>query len=161
MQRHIRISIWSVIVITGAVALTAILGSLFTSGNRDWYERLSYPSFKPPDWVIPIAWNIIFLCSIIALILVWNTRPHSSTTRWVVWAAVLNATVNIAWSALFFGNRLILPAVFDSALLFLTTVALIVLAWPINRIAAVLFIPYAAWVAFATVLTWGIWVLNR
>jgi len=76
-------------------------------------------------------------------------------------AFVLNAVINVAWSALFFGNRLILPAVFDAGLLFLSVLLIMILAWPISWIASLLLIPYAGWVAFATALTWAIYQLNR
>ncbi len=36
-----------------------------------------------------------------------------------------------------------------------TTIALIVRAWPLSRLAALLLVPYALWVAFATALTWA------
>jgi tryptophan-rich sensory protein len=41
-----------------------------------------------------------------------------------------------------------------------TTVALVVRAWAVSRLAAVLLVPYALWVAFAIALTWAIWARN-
>ena len=38
--------------------------------------------------------------------------------------------------------------------------AFIALRWRADRLAALLFMPYAAWVAFATVLNWSIYRLN-
>ncbi|MCW5701051.1 tryptophan-rich sensory protein [Bradyrhizobium sp.] len=38
--------------------------------------------------------------------------------------------------------------------------AFIALQWRTDRIAALCFVPYAAWVAFATVLNWSIYRLN-
>ena len=34
-----------------------------------------------------------------------------------------------------------------------TTLALVVLAWPLSRLAASLLVPYAMWIAFASALT--------
>jgi translocator protein len=39
-------------------------------------------------------------------------------------------------------------------------VATIRLFWPLDRLAAALLVPYAAWVAFATALNAAIWRLN-
>jgi len=156
-----RISPASVIVTIAAVVGVAMFGSYFTGMNRDWYHRLAFPTWKPPDWAIPVAWNIIFVLSAVSIILIWNVRPRTGLTYWTMGAFVLNAVINVAWSALFFGNRLILPAVFDAGLLFLSVLLIMVLAWPISRIAALLLIPYAGWVAFATALTWAIYQLNR
>ena len=46
------------------------------------------------------------------------------------------------------------------ALLLLAIIAFIVTTWRQDRIASFLFIPYAAWVAFATALNGAIWLLN-
>jgi translocator protein len=39
-------------------------------------------------------------------------------------------------------------------------VAFVLRQWSADRLAAVLFIPYAAWVGFATVLNAALWMLN-
>jgi benzodiazapine receptor len=36
----------------------------------------------------------------------------------------------------------------------------IVMRWPRDRTTALLFTPYAAWVAFATLLNGSLWILN-
>lgn len=66
---------------------------------------------------------------------------------------MLNAILNVTWSALFFGNKLIFPAIYDALLLCLSVIFLVIAAWPISRIASLLLIPYALWVAFASFLT--------
>ena len=38
--------------------------------------------------------------------------------------------------------------------------ALVVRAWPVSRLASLLLVPYALWLAFATALTWAIWARN-
>ena len=45
-------------------------------------------------------------------------------------------------------------------MLLATIAALIRLTWPCNRAAALALVPYAAWVAFATALTWTIAAAN-
>lgn len=161
MARQLRISPVSVLVTVAAVFGVAAMGSYFTSMNRDWYDQLSYPTWKPPDWAIPIAWNIIFILAIVAIVLIWNARPRTTWTYLTIAAFALNGIINVSWSALFFGNRLILPAVIDAGMLFLSVLLIIGLAWRISRIGALLLIPYAGWVAFATALTWAIYQLNR
>lgn len=161
MSGELRVSWVSVVVIIAAVALAALLGSYYSGMNRDWYEQLTKPAWQPPNWAFPVAWNIIYLLVIVSLILIWNTRPHTGLTYWVTGAFVVNGVLNVLWSALFFGNRLILPAVYDAGLLALSVIFIIILAWPISRLASILLIPYAAWTSFATFLTGTIYLLNR
>jgi tryptophan-rich sensory protein len=44
------------------VAFIALAGSFFTSKNiPTWYSSLNFPPITPPNFVFPIAWNIIFI----------------------------------------------------------------------------------------------------
>ena len=49
----------------------------------------------------------------------------------------------------------------DIVLLWLTTVATVVLFYPIHVGAAWLLLPYLAWVTFAAALNFTVWRLNR
>jgi translocator protein len=52
-------------------------------------------------------------------------------------------------------------ATLDSALLAATMGTLVVVAWKIRRLAALLLVPYALWTVFATALSWRLWRMNR
>jgi translocator protein len=72
----------------------------------------------------------------------------------------LQLALNLTWSFLFFGARLIGAALAEIAVLLAAIVATLVLFWRVDRASGLLLVPYAAWVAFATVLTAAIWRLN-
>lgn len=105
-------------------------------------------------------WTIIFALTALSLILIWNARPRAGLTYVILAAAVVNGILNVGWSALFFGHRLIFPAIYDSALLCLSVIFIMILAWPISKTGSLLLIPYALWTAFATFLTYAIYRLN-
>jgi len=150
----------SVIIIAGFVILVAVVGSHYSVMNRDWYEALNKPSFQPPNWTFGVVWTALFILFAISLILIWNTQPHTKLHYVIMAAAVLNGILNVAWSALFFGNKLIFLAIYDAALLSLSVIFLVIAAWPVSRLAGLLLLPYALWTAFATYLTWTIHRLN-
>jgi tryptophan-rich sensory protein len=72
----------------------------------------------------------------------------------------LQLVLNGAWSYLMFGQKQINSALFDMSALWLVILAFIVIAWPIRRSAALLFVPYFLWVSFAAALNFEIWRLN-
>jgi benzodiazapine receptor len=68
--------------------------------------------------------------------------------------------LNFLWSPLFFTLHSIGGALLVVSLMLLSILAFIALRWNRDRVAALLFVPYAAWVAFATSLNAAIWWLN-
>lgn len=68
--------------------------------------------------------------------------------------------LNAAWSWLFFGWHLIGWALVEIVALLAAIVATIALFRRVSRAAALLLVPYAAWVTFAVLLNAAIWRLN-
>lgn len=149
------------ILIPIVVFLTAFIGSTLTNPNSSWYIALKLPSFAPPGYVIGMVWTVIFILCAISAIIMWNKIPHSTLFWWIIGLFIANAILNIGWSFLFFNQHLILASIFEMILLEASTIAIIILAWPLSRLAAALLLPYAAWVAFATFLTINILRLNK
>jgi tryptophan-rich sensory protein len=68
--------------------------------------------------------------------------------------------LNAAWSWAFFGLRNPALGLVVIVALLLAILVTIRLFWPLDRIAAWLLVPYAAWVGYATALNLAIWRLN-
>ena len=136
------------------VAIAAGFGSLYMPGP--WYEALARPSWTPPNWLFGPVWTVLYLMIAVAGWRVWKTQGLSPLLA--VW--FLSLLLNAAWSWIMFGQNQIGWALSDIVLLLITIFAFIVMAWPIDRIAAWLFVPYVAWVSFATALNFALWQLN-
>ncbi len=136
------------------VAAAAATGGQFEPG--DWYAALNRPSFTPPNWVFPIAWTILYVMIAFAGWRIWLAAGMSAPLA--VWTVGL--ILNAAWSYLMFGKHMIGAALVDIYALLAVIIAFIILAWPKDRLASALFIPYALWVSFASVLNFAIWQLN-
>ncbi|MFA6533716.1 MAG: TspO/MBR family protein [Patescibacteria group bacterium] len=138
----------------------AWFGSLITSRGMAWYRTINLPAWTPAGGVIGAVWTVIFLLATISALLVWNGhRPER--LAWIFGLFILNGLLNFAWSYLFFGQHLLGAAVWEAGALGLSVVGLIILIWPLSRLAAGLLLPYAAWVTFATYLTYNVWSLNK
>jgi translocator protein len=68
--------------------------------------------------------------------------------------------LNAAWSPVFFGARRPGWALVVIVLLLLAVAAMLAAFWRAHRAAALINVPYLAWVAFATVLNASIVALN-
>lgn len=134
----------------GTVFVVGFSGAVFMPG--DWYRTLDKPTWTPPDWLFGPAWTVLYLMIAVAGWLVW-WHDGFSLPLWL-WAA--NLAFNAAWSWLMFGKHRIGLALPDAGAMLATILLFIAAAWPVSAAAAMLFLPYLAWVAFATALNWSI-----
>ena len=54
--------VFSIIVLIGfigACLLAARIGAAYRPG--DWYERLAKPRWRPPNWLFPPTWAVLYL----------------------------------------------------------------------------------------------------
>lgn len=142
--------------------ITASLGSWLTNrGLATWYQTIKLPDWTPAGSVIGTVWTMIFVLSTISALIVWN-RHYKGKNFWLIIVFFLiNAGLNVLWSFLFFEAHLIGLAIFEAGLLGLSVIVLIILIWPLSVWAAILLLPYAFWVSFATYLTYNVWLLNK
>src|SRR3954451_20816696 len=151
-----------VALILSAVAATAGLGARATTPALDsrWYRRLDKPSWQPPGPVFGQVWTVVYALIVASMMFVRRNGARDVQQPLFVLFGT-NLALNLAWSLIFFRGRSPLAAGVEILVLEGTTVALVVRAWPMTRLAAMLLVPYALWLVFATALTWAIWARNR
>nr|WP_050628088.1 TspO/MBR family protein [Bradyrhizobium viridifuturi] len=136
-----------------------VLGAGFAIGylNRPdaWYAALSKPAFNPPNWVFAPVWSIVYLLIAVAG---WHVREQGSAFSWRLWLAQM--VLNFAWSPIFFGLHQPGVALAVIVALLSAIVAFQIATWNADRLSAILFAPYALWVAFASLLNFEIARLN-
>lgn len=135
-------------------------GSITSGGMEEWYNTLTLPSITPPGAFIGAVWTILYILTAISAIIVYNQGFRDTAWLLTVGMFILNAFLNIFWSYLFFGQHLLGLAVLEAGLLGLSVLLIIIFSWPISRLAALLLVPYLAWVSFATYLAYLIYRLN-
>jgi translocator protein len=142
--------------------LAGVAGSFFTdTGTGSWYaDELIKPWFVPPDEVFPIAWTTIFILMGIALYLVLGEGTGRTDVQIAVFLFFCQLGLNILWSYLFFTLKSPLFGFIEIIILWIFILAVTVSFYRINKRAGYLFLPYLAWVSFATVLTGTIYLLN-
>lgn len=148
-------------VVSVAIALAAgAIGGLATASSvATWYPSLNKPAFNPPNAVFGPVWTTLYILMAVAAWRVWRSGPAPGRRAALTLYGVQLA-LNLAWSLLFFGLRNPGLALGEVVLLLGSVVATATLFWRLDRPAGSMMIPYAAWVAFASLLNFEIWRLN-
>jgi benzodiazapine receptor len=139
-----------------AIALGGGLAIGVNNLPGEWYQSLAKPPFNPPNWIFGPAWSILYVLIGIAGARTWM-RGHLSVGM-LIWAGQM--VVNFLWSPFFFGLQMPPVALAIILVLWVLILAFIANRWNADRIAAWLFLPYLAWVSFATLLNGSIVYLN-
>ena len=141
------------------LAVAGIGGAVTATSVNSWYVGVNKPSFNPPNWVFAPVWTTLFLMMAISGWRLWRRRAMAGARKALA-AWWLQLALNLAWAFLFFGARAIGAALVEVVALLAAIIATMVLAWRVDRLAGALFVPYVAWVSFATVLNAALWRLN-
>jgi benzodiazapine receptor len=133
-------------------------GALIGAGTAPgaWYAALEKPWFNPPNWVFGPVWTVLYVMIAVAGWRIWRLRrTGGAMTAWWV-----QLGLNFLWSPVFFALQSPGWAIPIILAMIVSIVTFIRLAWDQDRIAAWLFVPYLAWVSYATLLNVSIWWLN-
>jgi tryptophan-rich sensory protein len=141
------------------LAASAVGGAATASSVGTWYQSLAKPPFNPPDWLFAPVWSLLFFMMAVAGWRVWR-RAGLRDARSALTLFALQLVLNMSWSIVFFGLRSIGAALVEIFVLLLAILATAAVFWQRDRVAGMLFIPYAAWVGFAAVLNAALWQLN-
>ncbi|GAB4124145.1 MAG: tryptophan-rich sensory protein [Rhodothalassiaceae bacterium] len=143
-----------------AAAFAAASSGAFFQIDGTWYRSLNAPFFRPPSWVFGPVWTVLYvLIAVAGMRLALRAEGVLAGAGLGLWA--LQMVLNALWTPVFFGARDMAGALMLIAFLFLCIVALVSVAMRVDRTAALLLLPYLAWVGFAAVLNGAFWWLNR
>ena len=143
------------VVALGMVVGTNVLGALpalLFASDTSWIDP---PWFYPPEILFPVVWTLLFTLMGLALFLVWRKRPGRDV-RIALGAFAGQFVLNLAWTPAFFGLQrpdLGLVVIVPLWLAICVTIAAFA---RVDRRAAVLLVPYLAWVSFAVLLNYAI-----
>ena len=151
---------------TALVAVVAIeliggfSGWLSNSGyGNGWFDGLQKPFFMPPGWAFGVVWPILYALLSVSVAMVL-AEPPSDRRRLALILFFAQLALNFVWSPIFFGAHDIPLAkwvIFAMAILAAAAAGQFL---RIRKTAALLMIPYLAWLVFAATLNISIEALN-
>lgn len=146
------------VILSEAVGLLA--GLLIRNGVEFYGQTAVQPPLAPPPWLFPVVWTILYALMGVGAGLVAQ-QPRSEAGDRSQNLMVAQLVVNFFWPLLFFNAR-----AYGFALLWLILLLVLVI-WmtlefrKVSPLAALLQIPYIAWLLFAVYLNAAVWYLNR
>jgi translocator protein len=139
------------------VFAAAALGAIASVNAASFYAQLNKPTWAPPASLFGPVWTVLYLMMGVSAWLVWRS---SGPRRAAIALFGLQLAANALWSWLFFAWHRGALAAAEVVVLLALIVFTVAAFWRRSRVAGALLLPYLAWVAFASVLTWAVWQRN-
>ncbi len=159
-------SILALVAFLAIAYAVAALGSLATLTHVDgWYADAEKVFWTPPNVVFGPVWTVLYGVMSVAAWLVWRERDRVDVRRPLT-LYVAQLVLNALWTPVFFAlyPTIGATALWIAAAIIVALDVMVLLTmlsfWRVRRVAAVLLIPYWAWVLYATTLDVGAAVLN-
>jgi len=145
------------LVLAGFIVIT-FCAPLLSIGSvpGEWYAALIKPEWNPPAWVFGPAWTLLYTLMAVAAWLVWRRVGFSRPLAFYFVQLVLNAV----WTPIFFGAHQLGWALAEIVVLWSAILLTLLSFRCVSPAAGWLFVPYLAWVSFATFLNLTLWRLN-
>ena len=153
----------SLILILLVTFLSSSIAGWVTRINIDpWYQTLNKLSFSPPNWIFGPVWTILYAFMSVAIWIVYEKHKASDAnfSKKIMRLYFYHLIINLSWSFVFFYFHLILMAFINILLLIFAIILLMFLYYPKSKISFALMIPYLAWVSFAAILNFGLYLIN-
>lgn len=138
---------------------TAATGAWASMEASSFYGSLTQPDWAPPAWIFGPVWTTLFAMMAVSSWLVWR-KGGLKANAIPLGLFVAQLVLNGLWSWLFFAWHLGGSALADLVVLWMLILGTILAFWRVSRPAALLLVPYIAWVTFAGFLNFSVWQLN-
>ena len=150
----------ALVTVPAVLLLGTLSGQLAGSGyGNSWFDALEKPDLMPAGWVFGAVWAMLYV--LLGLVLAMILHARGARRRGAALGLFLvQLACNYAWPPLFFAFHEVGASLVLLGLMIVLTLALVLLLWPIRRVAALLMLPYLGWLGFAALLTAQIGALN-
>lgn len=138
---------------------TGLISGLLSMMGMNDFEDVMQSGLTPPGAVFPIVWVFLYGLMGIGAARIWLGEESLEQIKGLLIFGIQLA-VNFFWSIIFFDFRAFQFAFWWLILLLVLIMLMIYVYNKVDKIAALLQIPYLIWVIFAGYLTYMAWMLN-
>lgn len=121
--------------------------------DTPWFAGLAKPAIYPPPAAFGIVWSALFVMIGLSLALVasaWGAHGRGAALA----AFGIHFIVTQSWTAVFFGMQDMIAALMVLGFGVASLAVALALVWRVRRSAALLLVPYMAWLCFASALNY-------
>ncbi|WP_225335665.1 TspO/MBR family protein [Halomicrobium urmianum] len=154
-----RDALWALLSVLAVNAVGAA-PALLAGPDTAWFAALEKPAIYPPGWAFGVVWTLLFTLMGLALYLVARRGLSTPGVRTALALFVVQMAVNVTWTPTFFAAQDLLAGLAVIVVLDVLVAATILAFDRVDRRAALLLVPYLAWVLFATLLNYRFFALN-
>lgn len=143
---------WSLFMVP-LVLLVGFAAGQLGSPDTPWFAALVKPAIYPPPATFGIVWSVLFVLIGLALALVasaWGAVGRG--TALIVFALHFLGTQS--WTLVFFGLQDMEKGLMVLSFGVVSLIIALFFVGRVRRVAALLLVPYLAWLCFASVLNW-------
>lgn len=155
-----KIKLTDLLIFIVTAELVGALSALFAGSYSSFYKALEHPPLSPPSWLFPVVWAILYAVMGISAYMIWRNHDNELRRSSALKLYYFQLGVNFLWSIVFFRFNLLCPAAAIAVLLLALVVLMVLTFFKLKPAAGWLNIPYVIWLAFASYLAIGIYLLN-
>lgn len=151
-------------IVAGVLGASALLGRRNAPDRshprtRAWYKRLDKPGFTPPDAAFGAVWPTLETGLAVGGYRLLR-QPPGAHRNLAIGLWLLNTGMIGGWTELFFRKRALGASAIASGAMVASGAGYVASAAKLDRPAALLGVPFVAWVGFATILAEQVWQWN-
>ncbi len=146
--------------VAATLAVGAVAGIATAQNITNWYVYINKPWFNPPNYLFGPVWTVLYLLMGISYYMILTTLTTAPKRATAVIVFGVQLALNFAWSFIFFKYHQLGWALVEIIAMWVSIFTMIVVFSRVNKIAAIMQIPYISWVSFASILNFAIWRLN-
>ena len=140
------------------------ISNYFVGDTYQVYSDIRKPPLSPPGYLFGIAWFFLYTIMSVAVAIVYNEQCENAECETNKQEAIIlygiQLLFNILWPIFFFGFQWYFFSFAWLVALWVIIVKTIIAFAKVNKVAAILLLPYLVWVTFAGYLNLFIYLMN-
>lgn len=155
-----KVNITDLLIYIITAELVGAASAFFTGGFSDFFIKYNEPPLLPPAWLFPVVWVILYGVMGLSAYFIRYSDGDKAQIKAALNIYRLQLAVNFSWSIVFFRFEALKAAFAVIIVLLVLIIVMIYRFYKVNRLAAVINIPYLAWVTFAGYLNLATIIVN-